>query len=158
MALGGIMIKSKTYELVKAFKKKYPGTIAWRLKVHSKVIDKHLNPGEETFYAFPAQQHDNSYNMISTCVVALTNKRILVGQKRLLFGYFFNAITPDLFNDLSVETGIIWGRVHIDTVKELVSLSNISKKAVPEIESMITEYMMGEKQKYCMPRVAGKEQ
>jgi hypothetical protein len=141
---------SKTYELVKIFKKKYPGTIAWRLKAHSKVIDRYLNPGEETFYAFASQKGNNSYNMITSCVVALTNKRILIGQKRLLFGHFFTAITPDMFNDLSIDLGLIWGRVCIDTVKEVVYLSNITRKAIPEIQSMITEYMMKEKQKYGM--------
>ena len=36
----------------------------------------------------------------------------------------------------------------IDTVKELVILSNIDKKALGEIETYITEYMMEEKKKY----------
>ena len=37
---------NKTYEKLKEFKDKYPATVAWRLKAHSKVIEKHLNPGE----------------------------------------------------------------------------------------------------------------
>ena len=78
----------------------------------------------------------------------LTNKRILLAQKRLLFGYFYTAITPDLFNDLKVQMGIVWGEVIIDTVKERVYLSNIQKAALDEIETQITEYMMTEKQKY----------
>ena len=39
-------------------------------------------------------------------------------------------------------------KVEKDTVKETVILSNISKKALDEIETQITEYMMTEKQKY----------
>ena len=34
------------YEKAKEFKKKYPNTIGWRLKAHSKIIEKHLNQGE----------------------------------------------------------------------------------------------------------------
>ena len=38
--------------------------------------------------------------------------------------------------------------ITIDTVKELVNLSNIDKKALTEIETNITEFMMEEKKKY----------
>ena len=139
---------SKCYEMVKKFKEKYPLTISFRIKQHCKVIDMHLNPGEEVLYAFAAQKNDNTFNIINTNVVALTNKRIMIGTKRLLWGYFFVSITPDMFNDLTIYKGIIWGGVSIDTIKEEVVLSNISPKALPEIESIITEYMMEEKKKY----------
>lgn len=139
---------SIVYEKAKEFKKKYPLTVAWRLKSHSKIIDLHLNPGEEVKYVFACQKNDNPIDIITTYVIALTNKRILLGQKRLLFGYFFTAITPDMFNDLQVKMGIIWGKVIVDTVKETVVLSNIERDALDEIETNITEYMMKEKQKY----------
>ena len=136
------------YDKLKEFKNKYPTTIAGRIKSHAKVIEKHLNPGEEVTFAFPAQKGLSSIDIFSTFVVVLTNKRILLAQKRLLFGYTYLAITPDMFNDLTVSTGIIWGRLYIDTVKETVMLSNISKGAMDDIETQITEYMMTEKQKY----------
>jgi len=123
-------------------------TVAWRLKSHCKVIDLHLNPDEEVEYAFAAQKNDNPLDIITTAVIVLTNKRILIGQKRLLFGYFYTAVTPDMFNDLSVKMGIIWGKVYIDTIKEVIKLSNLQREALPEIETAITEYMMREKQKY----------
>lgn len=137
------------YNKLKSFKSKYSSTIAWRLGAHAKVIEKHLNPGEEVNYAFVAQKGFNSFDIFSTFAVALTNKRILLAQKRVFFGYIFLAITPDMFNDLTVNTGMIWGKVYIDTIKETVTLSNISKDAVEEIETEITEYMMSEKQKYA---------
>lgn len=136
------------YELLKKFKKAHPMTIAWRLKQHAKIVEKHLNPGEKVLYAFAAQRNDNPLDIITTSAVVLTNKRLLIGQKRLLFGYFFFSITPDLFNDLQVRTGLIWGRVYIDTVKELVVLSNIGKGALTDVETSITEFMMSEKKKY----------
>lgn len=135
-------------ERAKEFKRRYPATIAWRLDAHAKVIENHLNTGEEVQYIFVGQKNDNPLDIITSCVVALTNKRILIGQKRLIFGYFFTAITPDMFNDLKVKAGIIWGRIYIDTVKEFIPLSNIQKDALDEIETNITEYMMEEKKKY----------
>lgn len=139
---------SKTYNLAKEFKRKYPSTIAWRIRSHCKVIDKHLNPGEEVIYVFLGQKNRSSFDFTNTNIIVLTNKRIMLATKRLLFGYFFTAITPDMFNDVSIYSNIIWGRVSIDTVKEVINLSNISKKALDEIETQITEYMMEKKKKH----------
>ena len=140
------------YDKLRSFKDKYPMTISWRLKAHSNVVNKHLNPEEEVLYAFAAQKNDNPLDIITTCAVVLTNKRIIIGQKRLLFGYFFTSITPDMFNDLTVKMGIIWGKIYIDTIKEIVKLSNIQQEALNEIETAITEYMMQEKKRYVIER------
>lgn len=140
--------KKSVYSFVKEFKNKYPLTVSWRLYQNSKVIDQHINPDEEVIYAFAAQKNDNSFDIVTTCVVALTNKRILIGQKRVVFGYFYYSITPDMFNDLSLHMGLLWGKVCIDTVKEEIYLSNIQKEALIEIETQISELMMEEKKKY----------
>ena len=137
------------YEKLVNFKKRFPGTISWRLKAHSKVIEKHLNPEEHVEYIFAAQRGLSSFEIFNTYVVAVTNKRILLVQKRLLFGYILVSITPDMFNDLTVASGLIWGKVIIDTVKEVVTFSNVSKKAIYEIETQVSEMMMREKQKYA---------
>lgn len=140
-------MKKTVYQHLLEFKDKYKMTIAWRLKSHADIIEKHLNPNEEILYAFVAQKNDNPLDIITTYAVALTNKRIMIGSKRVLFGYFFTAITPEMFNDLKVNMGIIWGKIYIDTVKELTVFSNIDRNALPEIETYITEYMMTEKKK-----------
>ncbi len=140
-------MNNEIYTKLLEFKKKYPKTIAWRLKEHAKIAQMHLNPDESIIYAFAAQKNDNPLDIITTYAVVLTNKRIILASKRLLFGYFFTAITPDMFNDLNVKMGIIWGKISIDTIKEVVYLSNIQREALPEIETAITEYMMQAKQK-----------
>lgn len=141
-------MNESVYQSIQENRKKNPGTIAWRTKAHSKVIESHLNPGEEVIYAFAAQKGYSSLEIFNTYAVAITNKRILIAQKRVIFGYLYISITPDMFNDLTVTTGIIWGKVLIDTVKEMIPLSNLSKQAVYEIETAITEVMMSEKKKY----------
>lgn len=138
----------KLYEKVIKFNKKHPGTLAFRVKEHCEVLEKHLNPDEKVIYIFTGQKNAKSIAIPNTFVVALTNKRLLFARKRLLFGYFFYAVTPDMFNDLKVTSGLIWGKITIDTVKELAIISNISKDALDEIETTITEYMMQEKRKY----------
>ena len=136
------------YKRVLKFKEKYPSTIGWRLKQNSSIVERHLNPDEEVRYAFIAQKNDNPFNIFSSAVVALTNKRVLIGRKRVIIGYFLNSITPDMYNDLKISSGVIWGKVYIDTIKELVTLTNIDKKALTEIETQITSYMMEEKKEY----------
>ena len=145
-----MLVTVEKQEIVLEFKHKYHGGIHWRLRKHAWVIERHLNPGEEVLYAFPAQKNESHKDIFSTCVLALTNKRILIGQSRVIAGYALTSITPDLFNDLEVYEGLIWGIITIDTVKEIVNLSNIDKKALPEIETNITEFMMAEKKKYVI--------
>lgn len=138
----------KVYQEALKFKKRYPGTVAWRLKKHCERVEEHLNPDEEVLYVFVGQRNNNFYDIISTSVFAITNKRLLIANDRLIFGYFLYSITPDMFNDLTVYAGLIWGKVKIDTIKELVYVSNLSKKSLDEIETKVTEYMMEEKKKY----------
>ena len=54
----------------------------------------------------------------------------------------------NIFNDLKVYQGIIWGKITIDSVKEKVIFTNIEKKALAEIETAISSAMMEEKKKY----------
>ena len=108
----------EVYRRALKFKKLHPSTIGWRLKKNSEIVERHLNPDEHVIYVFVAQKNDNPLDILGTSVIALTDKRILIGRKRVVFGYFLDSITPDLFNDLKVKGGIIWGKVYIDTVKE----------------------------------------
>lgn len=138
----------EVYKRVKEFKNKHPMTVAWRLKANSKVIERHINPDEYVIYAFAAQKSVSSLDVFSTAVVALTNKRILIGRKRAVFGYFLDSVTPEMFNDLKVMASLIWGKIYLDTVKEFITLSNLDKGALDEIETEITSYMMEAKKLY----------
>ncbi len=131
------------------FRRRYPLTIAFRLWAHSKIIAKHLNPGEKIKYVFAAQKGPSSWDIVSTYVVAITDKRIMIGRKRLVFGYFFLAITPEMFNDMKVRKSLLWAKVEIDTVKEYIILSNIQGGAASKIETAITQYVMKKK---CPPK------
>ena len=139
---------SITYELAQNFKKKYPKTVAWRLKSHSKIIDMHLSDNEEILYLFLGQKNQHPLDFVNTYIIAITNKRIMLATKRLVFGYFLISITSDMYNDITIKKGLIWGNIIIDTVKEKVYLSDIDPKALPEIENRITD-IMRETKKVC---------
>lgn len=137
------------YDQAKHFIKKYPGGITWfRVKKHASVVEKHLNPGETPSFTFVGQKNESVFDWFATCVVTITDRRILIGQKRILWGYRLSSITPDLYNDMQVYQGLLWSKVTIDTVKEEIVLSNLSKKGTDEIETRISEFMMEEKKKY----------
>lgn len=135
------------YAKAKEFKKKYPSTIAWRVKQHCKVVARHLESSEGVKYVFIGQKNDNIFDIITTYVIVITDKRIILGEKRLFWGYFFVSITSDMFNDVTVKMGLLWGRCIIDTVKERVVISNLSKKSLPEIEANITKHVITAKKK-----------
>ncbi len=140
---------NSSYELVRKFMKKYPLTVAWRLRKHAKIIDRHLNPGEKILYVFAGQKNDTSLDLVNTNIVALTDKRIMVATKRVLFGYFFKTITPDMYNDLTVRKGLIFGSITLDTVKEVITITNIDPRALGEIETNITEIMIKQKKEFA---------
>ena len=129
-------------EQLARFKSKYPLTIGWRLNKNSRVLLEHLHDDEVIKYAFYAQKNKSSLDVTSTGIIAVTNKRLVIARDRVVIGYFFDRITADMFNDLKVRSGIIWGKIIIDTVNELIILTNISKSALPEIEEEVTSAML----------------
>ena len=82
------MKKNLVYEKIVEFKKKYPMTVAWRLKKHAKIVDMHLNPGEEVLYAFAASVINTPSNAIATSISTKV--------KPLLFDFFILLLLSSL--------------------------------------------------------------
>lgn len=124
------------------FKRKYPATRATRIAKHAKVVENYINDDEEILYVFCGQKNNEWYDIFSSCVIVLTNKRLLIGQKRVVWGSFYSQITPDLYNDMQIYRGLLFGKITIDTVKEKVVISNLDKRSLDEIETAISKFMM----------------
>ena len=129
------------------FLKKYPGTIAWRVKKHASVVQNYMDEDEIILYSFCGQKNQAFYEIFFTTVVVITNKRMLLGRKRFFGQHYFSSITPDMLNDFQMRSNLFWGSVEIDTIKEHFIISNISKKALTEIEKAISKYIVNEKLK-----------
>ena len=129
------------------FLKKYPSTVAWRIKKHASVIQKYISDDEVVLYTFCGQKNHHFYEIFFTTIVVITNKRMLLGRKRFFGQHYFSSITPDMLNDFQVRSNILWGSVEVDTIKEHFMISNISKRALPEIENAISKYIINEKLK-----------
>lgn len=136
------------YDFAHEFLKKYPFTMAWRIKSHAKVIDNHLGSDEEILYVIPGQYNETYAEIFNTYLLVFTNKRLILAKKRMLFGYFIKSITPDMYNDLSVNKGLFWGRVTFDTVKEVIVITNIDAKALSEIDVTINNIISKQKKEY----------
>ncbi len=136
------------YQSCKKFIKKYPKTIAWRIKKHSSVVQEHINDDEVVLYSFAGQKNSNFLQPFFTTVVVFTNKRMLLGRKRYLGRYYYTSITPDMLNDFELRTNILYGVVEIDTVKEHFTIGCLDKKSLSSIEDALSKYMVNEKLKY----------
>ena len=142
------MNNENCYDNLKLFVDKYPGCVTWfRLKKHCEIVDKHLNPNEKIDFVVAGQLDDNHLSFFNTGVLAVTSERLIVAQNRLLIGYKFSSITPDLYNDMQVDCGLLWGTLCIDTVKEKIHVSNLDKNSLAEIETSITMFMHEAKKK-----------
>ena len=50
---------------------------------------------------------------------------------------------------MTIGKGLLFGRVEIDTIKEVILLTNIDPKALSEIETNITEIILKQKKEYA---------
>ena len=141
-------MKGVVYNSVKDFLRKYPATIAWRVKKHSSVVEEHLNDDEVVLYSFAGQKNSNFMQPFFTTVVVFTNIRMLLGRKKYLGRYDYSSITPDMLNDFEIKTSILYGIVEIDTVKEHFYIGCLDKRSLPSIEDALSKYMVNEKLKY----------
>ncbi len=139
---------SSVYEHIRKFNERFPGGIAWRVKKHAQVIEDYLDNDEEVLYAFCGQKNDSFSDIFNTFVFVLTNKRLLMGHKRLIWGSFLYTVTPELYNDMQIYSGLIWGKITIDTVKEVIVISNLPKRSLDEIETNVSTFMYEAKKKY----------
>ena len=48
-------------------------------------------------------------------------------------------------DSMQVYKGLIWGKIVIDTVKENIVVSNLSKDSLVELETQISQFMMDAK-------------
>lgn len=146
----------KVYESCKEFLKKYPRTVAWNVRRHSRVVEQHINDDEVVLFTFIGQK-DTTWTMpFYTTVVVFTNKRMLLGRKRCFGRYFYTSITPDMLNDFEIRTNIFFGVVEIDTVKEHFTMGCLDKKSLPKIEDALSKYLVDEKVKYLKKEKSSK--
>lgn len=106
-----VIYMGQVERLVLNFKKKYPGWVTWCERKHTKIVENYLNPDEKVLYAFCAQKNETFNELFNTFSIAITNKRIMLCHKRLLWGCFYYTITQYLYNDMQIYSGLLWEKL-----------------------------------------------
>ncbi|GAB6427879.1 hypothetical protein bcgnr5372_38280 [Bacillus luti] len=111
----------------------------WGVK-HFRVLENNLMNGEKVQMVFigihdykSATKHDNYY------AYAITNKRIMFGQKTLT-GEKFKAVDHERINDISFETGMVVGFLTIDTPQEKFKVA-LDKASATSINNSIHQVL-----------------
>ena len=114
---------------------------AWALK-HFSLIEKSLSADEDAIMCFiglhnyiSPTKHNNNY------AYAITKKRIIMAQKQLI-GEALQSVFLDNINDITFTTGLLFGIITFDTIKEKfnVGLDKIQAANInSEIHNLIHE-------------------
>ncbi|GAA0697922.1 hypothetical protein GCM10008904_02360 [Paraclostridium ghonii] len=108
----------------------------WGVK-HFKVIEKNLLSNEEVKMAFIGiHNYISATNHNGHFAYAITNKRMIMGQKKQISGENFQSVSLDYINDITFTSGVFSGTLTIDTIKEVFNV-NVDKDSARSINSMI---------------------
>lgn len=113
---------------------------------HFGIIEKNLSSDENILMTFigihnyhSTTKHDNNF------AYAITNKRILMAQKKIV-GEVFQVVLMDNLNDITLRTGMVFGIIEIDTFKEKFNVA-IAKQEAENINKKIHEIIYSAKNK-----------
>ena len=112
-------------------------TKAWGEKHFQLVVDN-LKGDENVIFAFiglhnyiSATKHDSNFAYV------LTNKRFIMAQKKLV-GETFQTVSLDNINDITFDSGMIFGILTIDTFKEKFNIA-LDKYSAKNISNQLHE-------------------
>lgn len=113
-----------------------------RLK-HFKVVESNLQDDEEVLGCFcgihnykSMTEHSNNFGY------AITNKRIILGQKKVM-GENVHIISRKNINDVAKSTGLAFGTITFDTIKETFNV-RVEKKETDAIHTLLVHQLFNE--------------
>lgn len=108
---------SEMYEYIENNKLGYELTKGFAIK-HCDLLLSKLQPDEEILVPFLGlHNYQNPTKHDKTFAFALTNKRFVLAQKRLI-GEAYQSILLDNLNDITYNKGLLGGVLEVDTIKE----------------------------------------
>lgn len=120
------------------------GIVGWGKK-HFKVLEHSLASDENATICFVAISETDSSSGFHA--YAITNKRILCAQKRLIAGESVKSVNLDNLNDITFRTDLYHGYLELDTFKERMSLRFPEKADAKRLYALINEYFSDFKKK-----------
>jgi len=119
-------------------------TKKWGIK-HFEIIEGNLSDDEVVKLCFMGM--GNAQNDYFSYVI--TDKRIMIGQKRLV-GEYFQTVFLNHLNDVSYQGGALFGTITNDTMKEKFSV-RIDKESAKRINEAVNETLRQLRQKESNP-------
>lgn len=114
----------------------------WRLK-HFKVAEKQLNADEEPFACFIGlHNHTSGTKHNGYYAYLITDKRFIMTQKKLI-GENVQIVTRKHLNDVTKTTGLLWGRLAFDTIKETFNVG-VDKGTVDRVHDIVSEFLFSD--------------
>jgi len=117
----------------------------WTIK-HFRLIANSLGEEEEVLTCFvglhnyiSAMKHNGNF------AFAVTNKRIIIAQKKLI-GESFQTVLLENLNDITFKSDILFGLITFDTIKEVFSVK-VDKKQAENINDIIHKILIEVKDK-----------
>lgn len=101
------------YEKVMEFKNKFSGVPATRLERHAEVAMKSLAEGENVLHVYCGL--DEFYR---TQIVVVTDRRVIVARKKLLFGSRISSIDRDKVCNIHNRRSLLWNDIFFNTLTE----------------------------------------
>lgn len=112
----------------------------WGIK-HFTLIQDSLSADEDALMCFiglhnyqSATKHDNNY------AYTITNKRIIMAQKKVI-GESIQTVAINNLNDITLKTGMVFGVITIDTMKEVFNIA-IAKQHARNINEKIHDLLL----------------
>lgn len=102
---------------------------------HFKVIENNLGHDEEVYMTFIGLKDLKGMDHGGNYAYAITNKRIMFAQKRVV-GETFKSVVFDRINDISSSKGMIFGTVTIHTLGEIFNVG-VDRKTADKISKEI---------------------
>ena len=107
----------------------------WGIK-HFKLVEENLLPNEEVKMVFiglhnyiSSTKHDGNF------AYAITNKRIIMAQKKQITGENFQTVSLENINDITFKSGVLLGTLTVDTIKETFNIG-LDKESAKSINSV----------------------
>lgn len=121
----------------------------WGIK-HFTLIEKALKSDEEAIMCFiglhnyiSATKHDNNF------AYAITSKRIIMAQQKII-GQIVQTVAIEHLNDITLNLGIVFGIITVDTIKEKFNVA-VDRQAAKNINNRIDEALLSVRQQQKPP-------
>lgn len=100
------------------------GTMKSATKKHFEIIEEQLHDDEVVLMSFAGLHEQEGSNLNGSFAYAITNKRLILGQKGVLGRSKTKSILIEQLNDITVQNGIVWRNIEIDTIKDHFTIKN----------------------------------